>query len=89
MTGIEIIPDRVFVATPRLRPGVPAVLSWFPRSNRPGRDIPMEPYPDWSYHSAGQEDYNCSGLISVYRTRIDSCNRLWVNSKLFSKIVLT
>lgn len=36
-------------------------------------------YPNWQYHSAGKKEYNCSeiGLVSVYRMRIDSCNRLW------------
>jgi len=42
--------------------------------------IKIQAYPDWSHHAAGQRQYNCSdiGLVSVYRIRIDSCNRLWV-----------
>lgn len=35
-------------------------------------------YPDWSWHTAGRGDINCTGLISVYRIRADRCNRLWV-----------
>lgn len=36
-------------------------------------------FPDWSHHAAGLKQYNCSdiGLVSVYRLKIDSCNRLW------------
>ena len=40
---------------------------------------PFQAYPDWSHHAAGLKQYNCSdiGLVSVYRLKIDSCNRLW------------
>lgn len=41
--------------------------------------ILFQAYPDWSHHAAGLKEYNCSdiGLVSVYRLKIDSCNRLW------------
>lgn len=77
-TGIEAADHRIFIATPRLRAGVPATLSTIPR-NLPSSNNPrLEPYPSWEWHSAGRDDFNCSGLISVYRTRVDRCNRLWV-----------
>lgn len=38
----------------------------------------FQAYPDWSWHTAGRGDINCTGLISVYRIRADRCNRLWV-----------
>lgn len=38
----------------------------------------FQAYPDWSWHTAGRGDINCTGLISVYRVRADRCNRLWV-----------
>ncbi|XP_055526380.1 major royal jelly protein 1-like [Wyeomyia smithii] len=77
-TGIEVGYDRIFVATPRLFSGVPATLSSIPRGNQ-GDSPALQPYPDWSHHTAGLRQYNCSdiGLVSVYRIRIDSCNRLW------------
>lgn len=39
----------------------------------------FQAYPNWSHHTAGLKQYNCSdiGLVSVYRLKIDSCNRLW------------
>ncbi|CAG9863668.1 unnamed protein product [Phyllotreta striolata] len=78
LTGMEITDDRIFLAMPRLRSGVPAVLSTIPR-NTPGGSSPiLQAYPDWSMHGAATGNYNCSGLISVYRIRTDSCNRLWV-----------
>lgn len=41
--------------------------------------IIIQAYPDWSFHTVALKNYNCSdlGLVSVYRFRIDSCNRLW------------
>ncbi|CAG9812798.1 unnamed protein product [Phaedon cochleariae] len=77
-TGLEVTDDRLFLATPRLRAGVPATLSTVPRNTPPGSSPVLRAYPDWSAHSGLRGDVNCSGLISVYRMRIDSCNRLWV-----------
>lgn len=77
-TGIAVDYERIFVATPRLFSGVPATLSTISRKNV-GDSPVLQAYPDWSFHAAGRRAYNCSdlGLVSVYRMRIDSCNRLW------------
>lgn len=42
--------------------------------------VKFQAYPDWSFSTTGRTDFNCSDLvlISVYRMRIDSCNRLWL-----------
>lgn len=78
-TGLEVTEDRIFLAMPRLRVGVPATLATIPRKSPAGSSPPLRPYPDWSFHGAGTGNNNCSGLISVYRIRLDSCNRLWVS----------
>lgn len=77
-TGIAVDYERLFVATPRLFTGVPATISSIPRKTAGDSPI-LQAYPDWSFHAAGRRAYNCSdlGLVSVYRMRIDSCNRLW------------
>lgn len=77
-TGIAIDYERIFIATPRLFSGVPATLSVIPRKDHDASPV-LQAYPDWSFHDAGRRAYNCSelGLVSVYRMRIDSCNRLW------------
>ncbi|XP_035902718.1 LOW QUALITY PROTEIN: major royal jelly protein 1-like [Anopheles stephensi] len=77
-TGIEVGYDRIFLATPRLFSGVPATLSSISRDSY-GDSPVLSAYPAWSHHRAGTNEYNCSdiGLVSVYRIRIDSCNRLW------------
>lgn len=68
---------------PRLRIGVPATLTTIPRKTPPGSSPVLTPYPDWSYHGVGGGNNNCSGLISVYRIKTDSCNRLWVTYNFF------
>ncbi|XP_053674353.1 protein yellow-like [Anopheles nili] len=77
-TGIEVGYNRIFIATPRLFSGVPATLSSIPRGSH-GDSPTLQAYPSWNHHRAGTNEYNCSdiGLVSVYRIRIDSCNRLW------------
>ncbi|XP_067005601.2 dopaminechrome tautomerase [Anabrus simplex] len=80
-TGLEVSWDRIFVALPRLRPGVAATLAWLPRDvNHQGVALGgssplLQAYPNWRWHS---REANCSGLISVYRMRADRCDRLWV-----------
>ncbi|GAB0100424.1 major royal jelly protein 1 [Sergentomyia squamirostris] len=77
-TGLEVTHDRIFLATPRLFSGVPATLSTISRIDH-GDSPLLNAYPDWSHHAAGTRSYNCSdiGLVSVYRMKLDRCNRLW------------
>ncbi|XP_026752252.1 protein yellow-like [Galleria mellonella] len=77
-TGLEIGWDKIYLGIPRLRAGVPATMAWVPRSLPPGVSPVLQAYPDWSWHTAGRGDINCTGLVSVYRIRADRCNRLWV-----------
>ncbi|KAJ8924278.1 hypothetical protein NQ315_007070 [Exocentrus adspersus] len=77
-TGMEVTDDRIFLAIPSLRAGVPAALVTIPKNTPAGSSPALQAYPDWSYHRAGNANLTCDGLISVYRIRTDSCNRLWV-----------
>ncbi|XP_074093821.1 uncharacterized protein LOC141524070 [Cotesia typhae] len=77
-TGFEVSEHRIFIATPRIRAGVPATLSVIPRDLPLGSSPQLDAYPSWDWHGTGKGNFNCSGLISVYRIRIDKCNRLWV-----------
>lgn len=79
ITGIAVTKDRIFVATPKLFSGVSSTVSWVPKG--PIGDSPLlQAYPDWSFSNTARTNFNCSDLIltSVYRLRIDSCNRLWL-----------
>ncbi|CAG9790629.1 unnamed protein product [Diatraea saccharalis] len=68
--GVERVGDRVFISLPRRRYGIPATLNYIDYNGiSVNRSPPLKPYPN--IREAGQ-------LTSVYRTRADSCNRLWM-----------
>ncbi|XP_011194670.1 protein yellow [Zeugodacus cucurbitae] len=74
--GIDVYGERMFITTPRWKDGVPASLSYLPYPPKE-RSPALRPYPDWSAHS-DVEQPDCAKLISVYRSSIDPCGRLWV-----------
>ncbi|XP_017473954.1 PREDICTED: protein yellow [Rhagoletis zephyria] len=74
--GIDVFGDRMFITTPRWKDGVPASLNYLPFPTKE-RSPALRPYPDWNAHSAVQQP-NCAKLISVYRSSIDVCGRLWL-----------
>lgn len=66
---------------PRIYSGVPATLAYVSRNTPRGSSPLLQAFPDWSYHDAGRGiNDSCNGLTSVYRMKIDSCNRLWVGN---------
>ncbi|XP_019534039.3 protein yellow [Aedes albopictus] len=68
--------SRVFVTVPRFIEGIPATLGII--SQQQGASGPLiEPYPNAAIQ-ATPEDGRCQGIVSVFRTMIDECNRLWV-----------
>lgn len=77
-TGVAVAYDRLFIATPKLFSGVTSTLSTI-RKDMAGDSPVLEAYPDWSFHRPGRQNVTCDDLqlISVYRLKIDSCNRLW------------
>ncbi|KAL7294828.1 hypothetical protein TKK_0011756 [Trichogramma kaykai] len=64
---------RVFVTSPQWLEGTPITLSLITNQNGPGGPL-LTPYPDWSWHKAG----DCDSIVSVYRVAIDECDRLWM-----------
>ncbi|XP_067616895.1 major royal jelly protein 1 [Eurosta solidaginis] len=78
-TGIAVSYDRIFLATPKLFSGVSSTVNVVSKAEF-GDSPVLQAYPDWSFSTTGRKDFNCSDLvlISVYRMRIDSCNRLWL-----------
>ncbi|XP_062533669.1 major royal jelly protein 1-like [Armigeres subalbatus] len=70
------IRSRVFITVPRFIEGIPATLGII--SQQQGASGPLiEPYPNAAIQ-ATPEDGRCQGIVSVFRTTIDECNRLWV-----------
>ncbi|EDW42314.1 major royal jelly protein 1 [Drosophila sechellia] len=79
ITGLAVTDDRIFVATPKLFSGVPSTVSWVSKAQF-GDSPTLNAFPDWTFSNTGRSDFNCSDLIltSVYRLRVDSCNRIWL-----------
>jgi len=85
-TGIEVTSDRLFLSMPRYSEGQPITLGWVPKpqlGSRLPQDQVINAFPNYGWHrdaAAGRASAlnNCSSLISVYRTRVDVCGRLWV-----------
>ncbi|CAD6993526.1 major royal jelly protein 1 [Ceratitis capitata] len=78
-TGIAVSHDRIFIATPKLFSGVSSTINVVSKAEF-GDSPVLQAYPDWTFSTTGRTDFNCSDLVlvSVYRMRIDSCNRLWL-----------
>ncbi|XP_013102514.2 protein yellow isoform X2 [Stomoxys calcitrans] len=67
---------QIYVTIPRFDKGPPYSLA---RVRNPGprhSGIQLEAYPDYSWHRSYGAD--CDGLTSVYRVKIDACNRMWI-----------
>ncbi|XP_055523490.1 major royal jelly protein 1-like isoform X2 [Wyeomyia smithii] len=72
----NLMRSRVFVTVPRFIEGIPATLTTI--SSHVGAGGPLlEPYPNAAIQS-NPEDSRCNGIVSVFRTMIDDCNRLWI-----------
>ncbi|KAK9499782.1 hypothetical protein O3M35_002754 [Rhynocoris fuscipes] len=87
VNSVEVGWDRIFLTVPRIWSGNPATLAVVPRP-KDGYPVdqspPLQAYPSWEWHTEaasgmlGSGKGNCSGFVSVFRVRIDRCNRLWV-----------
>ncbi|XP_058811802.1 major royal jelly protein 1-like [Topomyia yanbarensis] len=68
--------SRIFVTVPRFIEGIPVTLGTI--SSQQGASGPLiEPYPN-AHIQSNPEDRRCNGIVSVFRTMIDECNRLWI-----------
>ncbi|XP_052863642.1 L-dopachrome tautomerase yellow-f2-like [Anopheles cruzii] len=78
--GVTHHKGRIFVTIPRRRTGIPATLNVIKLSDVPSdeKSPKLTAYPDaitnqlrYSYEADSKR------LVSVYRTRVDRCDRLW------------
>lgn len=68
--GVEKVGNRVFITLPRRRHGIPSTLNYVDLSTDSFTRSPaLKPYPNLQ---------EARTLTSVYRTRADSCGRLWM-----------
>lgn len=66
---------KIFVTLPRFNTGVPVTLGTV--SNNRGAGGPfIHAYPN--YASQSSHGKSCDGITSVFRVKVDQCQRLWV-----------
>ncbi|EDV42632.1 uncharacterized protein Dana_GF18090 [Drosophila ananassae] len=73
--GVTHFRGRLFVTMPRRRVGIPSTLNYIDLS-RDGRDQSPKllAYPNFALN---QFNNSAENLVSVYRTSVDACQRLW------------
>ncbi|XP_059470371.1 protein yellow-like [Neocloeon triangulifer] len=71
--GVTGTRNRVFFTVPRWNNGVPVTLAYVNYPSQSSSPI-LNPYPNWEMNREG----NCDGITSVYRVKVDECDRLWV-----------
>jgi hypothetical protein len=78
-TGITPSTNRLFISIARKDYGIPSTLNYIDlRAARDQKSPMLRSYPNYEInelHNDLRPDTN--RIISVYRTRIDECNRLW------------
>lgn len=70
---------RVFIAVPRRRPGIPSTLNVIDINKQKDTKSPkLTAYPEFRINQL-HSDYHADlkRLVSVYRTTVDVCQRLW------------
>lgn len=66
--------EKVFISVPRFQNGVPATIGYLTNNVTAEGNPIIAPYPNWEFNKLGK----CDGVTSVYRMKVDQCNRLWI-----------
>ncbi|KXJ68758.1 hypothetical protein RP20_CCG001829 [Aedes albopictus] len=77
--GVSHHKGRLFVTVPRRRPGIPATLAVIDMRSTTGvNNPPLDGYPNFLINRLHPEyAADSRRIVSVYRTKVDSCDRLW------------
>ncbi|XP_011708337.1 PREDICTED: protein yellow-like [Wasmannia auropunctata] len=70
--GLAIWRKTMFITVPRWKNGVLATLNSFSMNDDKHSPV-LTPYPDLEANNISSPD----GLVSIFRVRIDTCDRLW------------
>ncbi|XP_070500416.1 L-dopachrome tautomerase yellow-f2-like [Chironomus tepperi] len=78
--GFAPYKDKIFVAVPRRNQGIPSTLNYV--KLEPGQDVYTNPklhsYPNYETNELDATNQaNPNRIVSVYRPRVDECDRLW------------
>ncbi|XP_056633830.1 protein yellow [Diorhabda sublineata] len=71
--------DKLFVTVPRWKHGVAATLNYI-LLNTTEKSPKFHPYPDWNANLLPKEgeDPVENQIVSVFRMKVDPCDRLWI-----------
>ncbi|CAG9767087.1 unnamed protein product [Ceutorhynchus assimilis] len=75
--GANVWQDKLFITIPRRRLGVPSTLNYVPLKNAKKHNVPLKPYPNWEMNLYPDTSDSKENFVSVYRTAIDVCDRMW------------
>ncbi|XP_031629351.1 L-dopachrome tautomerase yellow-f2-like [Contarinia nasturtii] len=81
--GLDVWKDKLFITVPRFAAGVASTLNYVRiTDNNPDNSPVLKPYPNWQFHNVDVDSngfiVNNMSLASVFRVRVDECDRLWV-----------
>ncbi|KAB0802550.1 hypothetical protein PPYR_04736 [Photinus pyralis] len=68
--------NKLFVTVPRRRPGIPSTLNFIWTNTSQKHNVPLISYPNFAINQLPTGDSD--GFVSIYRTAVDPCNRLWM-----------
>ncbi|XP_055851594.1 L-dopachrome tautomerase yellow-f2-like [Episyrphus balteatus] len=75
--GVSHFKGKLFITMPRRRLGIPSTLNYIDlKTVGSNRSPKLRAYPDMDTNEF-TDTANANRIISVYRTRVDACNRLW------------
>ncbi|GLV44411.1 yellow-c [Carabus blaptoides fortunei] len=80
--GLDRWNDKLFVTVPRWKAGVATSLAYIPL-NSTDKSPQLIPYPSWEANAIPPADNTGEktkedSIVSVFRIRVDACDRLWV-----------
>ncbi|XP_055850347.1 uncharacterized protein LOC129914921 [Episyrphus balteatus] len=75
--GVNHFNGKLFITVPRRRLGIPSTLNYIDlKTIGLNRSPKLRPYPDMETNQL-TDTPDANRIISVYRTEVDVCNRLW------------
>uniref|UniRef100_A0A336M1H6 CSON010294 protein n=1 Tax=Culicoides sonorensis TaxID=179676 RepID=A0A336M1H6_CULSO len=77
--GVDRYKNKLFITVPRRRPEIPSTLNYVDIDEfSENRSPKLKPFPNIETNSLHTDQHPDSNkIISVYRTRLDECGRLW------------
>ncbi|XP_024081900.1 protein yellow-like isoform X2 [Cimex lectularius] len=69
--------DKIFLAVPRLKNGVPSTLNYISTADAYTKAPNLKPYPSWDFNENTNKTLKGKKMVSVISLYVDKCSRLW------------